>query len=107
MSATTLVATNTQRLEALQRANEVRTARAAMKRRIATGEVGAAEAILSGDPEIGGMAVSEVLISQRSWGHVRCRRFLMSISLAENKTIASMTDRQRSLLASALCARPQ
>jgi hypothetical protein len=104
MSATTLVAGSAQRREALQRANEVRAARAALKRQIAAGELSAAEAILSRESEIGGMPIVDVLISQPSWGQVRCQRFLAAISLAENKTIVSMTDRQRTLVTTALCA---
>jgi hypothetical protein len=107
MSATMLVAGSAQRLKALQRANEVRTARAALKRLIATGEFSAAEAILSGGAEIAGMTIIELLMSQRSWGRARARRLLQTIPLAENKTIGSMTDRQRSLLAASLPPLPQ
>jgi len=38
-------------------------------------------------------------MSQRRWGRTRCRKFLAAIPLAENKTIGSMTDRQRRALA--------
>jgi hypothetical protein len=106
MSAAMLVAGSAQRLKALQRANEVRAARAALKRQIAAGEFSAAEAILSGGAEIARMTIIELLMSQRSWGHARCRRLLRTIPLAENKTIGSMTDRQRCLLAASLAPVP-
>ena len=104
MTATTSVPGSMQRLQALQRANEVRIARAALKREIGSGEVSAAEAILSGAPEIRTMPVIELLLSQRSWGHARCRGVLMAIPLPENKPIGSMTDRQQGLLVGMLRA---
>src|SRR3954454_21044580 len=95
-----------QHLKALQRANEVRLARAALKRRIADGDVTAADVILACPAEVEGMAVSDLLMSQRRWGRTRCRKFLATIPLAENKTIGSMTDRQRRALAGSLPSVP-
>ncbi|HEY3019929.1 MAG TPA: hypothetical protein VGJ32_07030, partial [Solirubrobacteraceae bacterium] len=93
-----------QHLQALQRANEVRLARADLKRRIAEGRLSAAELVLRRPPEVDGMAVADLLMSQRRWGRTRCRKFLAGIPLAENKTIGSMTDRQRGALAMQLAA---
>lgn len=84
-----------QRLQALQRANRVRSARAQLKQRIAAGELTAAEVILSSRWEIESMQVGEVLISQRDWGERRSRGFLARLGLPEGKTIGSMTPRQR------------
>ena len=91
-----------QHLKALQRANQVRLARAALKRRVASGEVSAAEVILACPAEVEGMAVSDLLMSQRRWGRTRCRKFLAAIPLTENKPIGSLTDRQRNALAAVL-----
>ena len=107
MTAATPVLGSVQRMQALQRANEVRCARAALKREIATGGTSAAQAILSGAPEIESMAVIELLMSQRGWGHARCRCLLVAIPLAENKTIGSMTDRQQGVLVAMLRAARQ
>jgi hypothetical protein len=96
-----------QRMQALQRANEIRIARATLKRQIAAGRTSAAQAILSGPPEIEGMAVIELLRSQRSWGQARCRGLMRAIPLSENKTIGSMTDRQQRLLLAMLQAENQ
>src|SRR3954452_18781996 len=84
-----------QHLKALQRANEVRLARAALKRRVASGEVPAADVILACPAEVEGMAVSDLLMSQRRWGRTRCRKFLATIPISENKPIGSLTERQR------------
>jgi hypothetical protein len=100
-SATT-IARAPQHLQALQRANHVRLARAEVKRQVASGEVSAAEVVLSCPQEVEGMEVADLLMSQRRWGRTRCRKFLSAIPLAENKTIGSMTERQRRALASSL-----
>ena len=89
-------------MQALQRANAVRLARAELKRRIAEGRISAAEAILSCPSEIEGMAVADLLVSQRRWGQTRCRSVLRAVPLSETKTIGSMTDRQRRALAAVL-----
>ena len=96
-----------QHLQALQRANAVRLARAELKRRVAEGRLGAAEVILDSPWEAESMTVSELLTSQRRWGSTRCRKLLALVPLSENKTIGSMTDRQRRALGPAIRSRPQ
>ena len=99
MHATATIAPAPQHLMALQRANEVRLARAALKRLVRQGRVNAAEVILACPWEAQSMPVAELLTAQRRWGETRCRRFLSSIQMSENKTIGSMTERQRRTLA--------
>jgi hypothetical protein len=41
-------------------------------------------------------------MSQRRWGRTRCRKFLLSVPMSENKTIGTMTERQRCLLSALL-----
>jgi hypothetical protein len=48
------------------------------------------------------MTISDLITSQRRWGRARCRRLLQSIPISEQKTIGSMTERQRQALAAAL-----
>lgn len=91
-----------QHLQALEHANRVRLARAEMKRRIAAGDLPAAEVILSCPWEAESMSISDVLMSQKRWGRARCRRLLMSISIPENKRVGTLTERQRSIVASTL-----
>jgi hypothetical protein len=104
MNATATIAGGPQHLRALQRANEVRLARAELKRRVLDGDVSAAEVILSSPWEVESMAVSELLMSQHRWGHTRARRFLAMIPMTETKTIGSLTERQRQSLADLLAA---
>lgn len=101
------VASGPQHMLALERANRVRLARAALKRRVAAGEVDVAEVVLTCPWETESMAVSELLMSQKRWGRTRCRKFLMSIGLPETKTIASLTERQRVTLAALLTSKAQ
>jgi hypothetical protein len=91
-----------QHLRALQRANAVRLARADLKRRVADGEISAAEVILSSPWEAESMTVSDLLTSQKRWGSTRCRKLLQGVLIPENKTIGSMTERQRRALAQTL-----
>jgi hypothetical protein len=102
MNAEATMTPGPQHLRALERANRVRLARAELKRRVAEGEISAAEVILSAPWEADSMTVSDLLTSQRRWGHTRCRKFLQAIPMSENKTIGSMTDRQRRALAQLL-----
>ena len=96
MNATaTIVSAGPQRMRALERANQARFARAELKRRVAQGEIEVAEVILTRPWEAERMAVADLLTSQRHWGHTRVRKFLASVAMSENKTIESMTERQR------------
>jgi hypothetical protein len=95
-----------QRERALHRANAVRTGRAALKRRVAAGELDAAEVILACPFEANTMVVHELLMAQPLWGHVRATRLLNAIPLTERKTIGSMTERQRRSVAALLALHP-
>ena len=94
-----------QHARALERANHVRSARATAKRRIATGELTAAEVILAHQWEFDTMPITEILISQRQWGRGRCHQFLLRLTLREDKEIGSMTQRQRTAAAALLTDR--
>lgn len=105
MNATATIApAGPQYMRALERANQVRLARAELKRRVAAGEIEAAEVILRCPAEAQSMAVAELLMSQRRWGQTRVRKFLAQIQMSENKTVGSMTERQRRTLAAMLNA---
>jgi hypothetical protein len=93
-----------QHMRALERANQVRLARASVKRRIATGELDVVEVILECPWETRTMAIADLLASQRRWGLTRCRKFLASIPLSERKPVGALTERQRHALATMLIA---
>jgi len=105
MNATATVApAGPQYMRALERANQVRLARAELKRRVAMAEIDISEVILDCPWEAHSMAVADLLMSQRRWGQTRCRKFLSQIPMSEKKTIGSMTDRQRRTLAAMLAS---
>lgn len=93
-----------QRLQALERANEVRLARANLKRSIALGHVSAAEVLLTAPTEAESWPIGDLLMSQRRWGTTRCRKFLSRNHIVETKPIGKLTERQRRILATALDA---
>lgn len=101
------IPTNTRRLQALARANEIRRARAALKRRIAAGDVSAAEVILTPPLEATSWPLGELLISQRAWGRARSAKFLRSNRISEQKPLGELTERQRRLLAPQLATHPR
>ena len=102
MTQTAMVAPAPQRLRALERANEVRLARAELKRRIADGDVSAADVILAPPWEATSWSVGDLLMSQRRWGSTRCRKFLFRNQINETKPVGALTERQRRLLAAQL-----
>lgn len=93
-----------QHLRALARANEVRLARAELKRRVLDQEVSVADIVLEPPAAAENMTVADLLMSQRRWGHTRCRKFLAAVPMSEAKTVGAMTERQRHAVAEALDA---
>jgi hypothetical protein len=91
-----------QHVQALELANDVRRARAALKRSIADGRTDVSEVLLAPPSNVAKMALGELLMSQKGWGHVRSERFLRSAGLTEIKTLGNLTERQRYSLAALL-----
>ncbi len=91
-----------QHMQALQRANEVRLARAELKRQVGEGAATVQDIVRACPWEAASMTIAELLTSQRRWGTTRCSKFLAGIGMPETKTVGSMTERQRSLLATLL-----
>jgi len=104
MTQTATIAPAPQRLRALEQANRIRYARAELKRRIADGELTAAEVILDCPQEASSWTLRELLISQRRWGVTRCRKFLEQNQIGELRRLGDLTDRQRRLLATQLAS---
>jgi hypothetical protein len=105
MGHTATAAMEPQYLRALEHANHVRMARAHLKGRVREGGLSAAEVIMASPWQTRTMSVSELLMTQRSWGRARSCRLLLSSGVPENKPIGSLTERQRLALTSVLSAR--
>jgi hypothetical protein len=95
-------AESSQPVQALQLANRVRRARSMLKVRVANGQLAAAEVILTSPSEAASMQVVQLLASQRGWGEARSRALLAQVAVPENKSIGSLTERQRWAVASQL-----
>lgn len=104
-AADATVVVEPQHMQALARANEVRLARAQMKREIASGQRDVLTVIGDCPWEAESMTLGELLRAQRRWGRARSRRLINSVSLSETKQLGSLTDRQRQLLLAALGGR--
>ena len=91
-----------QHLRALEHANRVRLARAALKRSVQAGNLRAEQIVRACPWEAETMSVSELLRSQSRWGRTRTRKFLMPLALNENRQLGRLTQRQRDALAGAL-----
>jgi len=84
-----------QRMDALQRANDIRVKRAQLKRDLKTGSV-QVEEILSNPPDYVGTAkVFDMLMAVPKFGRVKAARFLNQCRISPSKTIAGLSDRQR------------
>ena len=94
-----------QHMLALARANEVRLARAQLKREVGAGKRGILSVIRDCPWEAESMSVSELLCSQRRWGRARSRKLINSLHINESKRLGTFTQRQRVLLADALVQR--
>src|SRR3954465_3069446 len=92
-------------MEALARANQVRLARAALKRDISAGRRHVTEVVLEAPWEVESMKLSELLCSQRRWGRARSRKLLATAALSEGKRLGTLTERQRRILVAALEAK--
>lgn len=92
-------------MEALARANQVRLARAALKRDISAGSRSITEVIMQSPWEAESMSLGELLCAQRRWGRARSRKLLSSTALSEGKQVGTLTERQRRILVAALEAK--
>ncbi|MFQ5426290.1 MAG: integration host factor, actinobacterial type [Gaiellales bacterium] len=87
-----------QRMEALQRANEIRVRRAQLKRDLKSGAVRLDE-ILDDPPDYVGTAkVFDMLLAVPKFGRVKATRFLNQCRISQSKTVGGLSDRQRAEL---------
>jgi hypothetical protein len=91
-----------QHIRALEHANRVRLARAALKRAVRAGDLKAEQVVRTCPWEAETMTVSELLRSQSRWGRTRTRKFLVPLAVNENRRLGRLTLRQREALATAL-----
>jgi hypothetical protein len=102
MRRTPAPAERSQPAQALQVANRVRGARSELKAEIADGRRSAAEVIFACPSDIEGMPIAQLLARQRGWGDARSRAFLAEVQVREDKSVGSLTERQRRAVAALL-----
>ncbi len=84
-----------QRLRALQQANEVRTARAKLKKQLASGKIELVQILADPPACVRTARVRDVLLVVPKIGSVRAGRILAQCGIAHSKTLGGLTDRQR------------
>lgn len=94
----TLVRTGEQRTESLRKANDVRLARAQLKRRLAAREVEAWRLLKDPPGWLLTMRVEDLLRAQRGWSFNRACRTLRAVMASESKTVGGLSQRQRAEL---------
>ena len=84
-----------QRMEALQRANEIRSHRAQLKRDLKSGRTSIVK-LLDAPPEYLLTAkVFDMIVAVPKFGRVKANRVLQQCRISPSKTIGGLTDRQR------------
>ncbi len=92
----------TQRMEALSRANDIRTRRAQLKRDLKGGQI-TIHALLLNPPEYLETAkVFDMLLSVPKYGRVKVNKVLQHCRISPSKTIGGLSERQRAELVSLL-----
>lgn len=91
-----------QRMDALQRANQIRTRRAQLKRDLKAGRV-SIHTLLSEPPEYLETAkVFDMLLAVPKYGRVKVGKILQTCRISPSKTIGGLSERQRNELVSLL-----
>ena len=92
----------TQRMDALKRANEIRTQRARLKRDLKAGRT-QIHALLLDPPEwLATAKVFDLLLAVPKYGRVKVNRILTQCRISPSKTIGGLSERQRNELVSYL-----
>jgi S13-like H2TH domain len=87
-----------QRERALAKANEVRLARAHLKRDLAAGRVQLAAVLIDPPPCAQTAKLRDLLLALPKIGPARVNRALAHCRIADSKTVAGLSDRQRAAL---------
>jgi hypothetical protein len=96
--ATPPLLTPEQRIAALAKAAEARTARAEIKARLKMGSMSLKEALESDDNNVGKLKVVSLLESLPGVGKVKARRLMEEIGIADNRRVQGLGAQQRKSL---------
>jgi hypothetical protein len=91
-----------QRMDALQRANEIRTRRAQLKRDLKGGRVSIHTLLLNPPDYVETAKVFDMLLAVPKYGRVKVNKILAQCRISPSKTIGGLSQRQRTELVSYL-----
>lgn len=87
-----------QRMEALQRANDVRSRRAQLKRDLKAGRALIHELLLKPPDYLDSAKVFDLLLAVPKYGRVKVNKILSTCRISPSKTIGGLSERQRAEL---------
>jgi hypothetical protein len=89
-------------MDALQRANEIRTRRAKLKRDLKGGRVSIHDLLLNPPDYLETAKVFDMLLAVPKYGRVKVNKILVTCRISPSKTIGGLSERQRNELVSLL-----
>lgn len=87
-----------QRMEALRRANDIRSRRAQLKKDLKSGRTSIGDVISEPPDFVQTAKVFDMLMAVPKYGKVKATRFLNTCRISQGKTIGGLSDRQRTEL---------
>ncbi len=94
-----------QRMDALTRANEIRSKRAQLKRDLKGGRTTISQVLLQPPEWVGTAKVMDMLLAVPKIGRVKVNRLLATARISPSKTIGGLSERQRAELVELLRTR--
>ena len=90
--------TNEQRMRALRRANEIRTARAQLKRDLKGGKAQIEKLLLDPPEYVLSAKAFDMILAVPKYGRVKANKILTQCRISPSKTIGGLSERQRAEL---------
>jgi len=94
--------THSQRMKALNRANEIRTKRAQLKRDLKAGKVKVEKLLLDPPDWVLSAKAFDMILAVPKYGRVKANKILNVCRISPSKTIGGLSERQRAELVSVL-----
>ena len=91
-----------QRMEALKRANDIRSARARLKKDLKAGKTSIQSLLLDPPEYVETAKVFDMLLAVPKYGRVKTNRILNQCRISPSKTIGGLSERQRAELVAQL-----
>ena len=91
-----------QRMDALQRANQIRTRRAQLKRDLKAGRTSIHDLLLEPPEYVETAKVFDMLLAVPKYGRVKVDKILRQCKISPSKTVGGLSERQRNELVSLL-----